>query len=98
MKVQNSIRSISSGTVRESATRPQAQQVNKSPNGSDKVALSSLASSLLKSEGLIAESDAFDSQRVDEIRQAIKDGRFVVDPERVASSLISNVREMLGAA
>lgn len=39
---------------------------------------------------------AFNSQKVAEIRQAISEGRFQINPERIADGLISSVREMLG--
>jgi negative regulator of flagellin synthesis FlgM len=38
---------------------------------------------------------AFNSQKVAEIRQAISEGKFRIDPERIADGLISSVREML---
>jgi negative regulator of flagellin synthesis FlgM len=38
---------------------------------------------------------AFNSQKVAEIRQAISEGRFQVNSERIADGLISSVREML---
>ena len=37
----------------------------------------------------------FDSQRVAEIRQAIVDGRFQIDAEKIASRLIDDVRDRL---
>lgn len=39
---------------------------------------------------------AFNAQRVAEIRQAISEGRFQINPERIADGLITSVREMLG--
>jgi negative regulator of flagellin synthesis FlgM len=38
---------------------------------------------------------AFNSQKVAEIRQAISEGRFQINPEKIADGLISSVREML---
>lgn len=38
---------------------------------------------------------AFSSQKVAEIRSAISEGRFQINPERIADGLISSVREML---
>lgn len=38
---------------------------------------------------------AFNSQKVAEIRQAISEGRFQINPERIAEGLITSVREML---
>lgn len=37
----------------------------------------------------------FNAQKVAEIRQAISEGRFQINPERIADGLISSVREML---
>ena len=44
----------------------------------------------------MADTPAIDQKKVDEIRQAIADGRFKVDANRVADGLIASVREMLG--
>jgi negative regulator of flagellin synthesis FlgM len=37
----------------------------------------------------------FNSEKVAEIRQAISEGRFQINPELIADGLISSVREML---
>jgi negative regulator of flagellin synthesis FlgM len=39
-----------------------------------------------------------DAQRVAEIKQAISEGRFQINPERIADGLLTSVREMLGRA
>lgn len=41
------------------------------------------------------DKDVVDSERVSEIRQAISEGRFKVNPEKVADNLIASVRELL---
>jgi len=38
------------------------------------------------------------SQRVAEIKQAIAEGRFQINPERIADGLLTSVRDMLGRA
>lgn len=38
---------------------------------------------------------AYDAERVAEIRQAIAEGRFQINPERIADGLIQSVRDML---
>jgi negative regulator of flagellin synthesis FlgM len=38
----------------------------------------------------------FDSGKVDRIAQAIRDGKFKVNPEAIADKLISNAAELLG--
>ena len=39
---------------------------------------------------------SFDAQKVARITQAIRDGKFEVNAEAIASKLISNARELLG--
>lgn len=38
---------------------------------------------------------AFNAQKVAEIRQAMSEGRFEINPERIADGLLNSVREML---
>ena len=56
------------------------------------------ASTTVVSTALYAASGAegtFDVQKVAEIRQAIRDGRFQINPERIADGLINSVRDMM---
>jgi negative regulator of flagellin synthesis FlgM len=59
---------------------------------SAKVALSPAASLL---SGLAADP-TFDSAKVERIAQAIRDGKFEVNPEAIADKLIQNAQELLG--
>lgn len=61
----------------------------------EKVQLSDLASRLSQLETQFGKSD-FDAKKVDEVRQAIADGRFNVNSEAVADKLLSSVAELLG--
>jgi negative regulator of flagellin synthesis FlgM len=56
---------------------------------SAKVALSSAA------QGAVQDGD-FDTQKVERIAQAIRDGKFRVNPEAIADKLIANATELLG--
>lgn len=38
----------------------------------------------------------FDAEKVERLAQAIKDGKFEVDAEKIADKLLSNARELLG--
>lgn len=38
----------------------------------------------------------FDAKRVEEVRQAIREGRFEVNPEAVADSVIKAAKELVG--
>ncbi|MFT3758726.1 flagellar biosynthesis anti-sigma factor FlgM [Thauera sp.] len=74
-------------------------QRSKAPvqSGGDSVQLSPLATLMKKAESAISESPEIDQKRVDEIRQAISEGRFKVDASRIADGLIASVRDMLGS-
>lgn len=87
MKIDSSIPS----PVIPAKARSQTATAAKSPAaGGEPVALH-----LQQTEGLGASSAPFDSQRVAEIRQAIAEGRFQIDAEKIADRLISEVRELL---
>lgn len=58
--------------------------------------LSDLSSRLKDVESKLVQSDAFDAQRVAEIRQSIRNGSFSVNAEAVADKLIANAHEALG--
>jgi len=61
----------------------------------EKVQLSDLASRLSQLETQFGQGN-FDAKKVDEVRQAIADGRFKVNSEAVADKLLSSVAELLG--
>ena len=61
----------------------------------EKVQLSDLASRLNQLETHFGASD-FDAKKVEEVRQAIAEGRFKVDSAAVADKLLASVAELLG--
>jgi negative regulator of flagellin synthesis FlgM len=73
---------------RKGAAAP-AQQASEA---SAKVALSPEASAL---SGLSTDP-TFDTAKVERIAQAIRDGKFKVNPEAIADKLIVNAEELLG--
>lgn len=62
-------------------------------HSADRVALSAAGARM---GGISSESD-FDSAKVDAIRNAIRDGRFSVNPEAIADRLIADAVSLLGA-
>lgn len=50
----------------------------------------------LQSQLLQPGTGDFDAARVAEIRQAISDGRYQVNPEKIADGLLDTVRDLLG--
>lgn len=95
MKIDNSGKTISpvkspAGSRVETGTRRIATGLSVTPPAGDSTTVVSVAlHSVAGSEA------AYNSQKVAEIRQAIGEGRFQINPERVADGLISSVREML---
>ena len=96
MKIDNSAKTIGSvqspGGSRVGGIRPPASGA-KTASPSTGQTTTVVSTSLHAVSGTEA---AFDSQRVAEIRQAISEGRFQINPERIADGLISSVRDMLG--
>lgn len=64
--------------------------------GSSKVNINPLASQLQSLESRLAQQPAVDAQRVSEIQQAIREGRFNINPEVIADKLVASVKELLG--
>jgi negative regulator of flagellin synthesis FlgM len=96
VKIEGTVKSVGGPPSGENRTRPSTKPGEASASG-EKVELSSLSSSLNKAETAMANSPVVDRARVDEIRQAISEGRFKVDAGRVADGLIDSVRQMLDA-
>jgi negative regulator of flagellin synthesis FlgM len=93
MKIDNSIKGL--GPRPGSAPSRPADVAGK---GTEAVGLQvdlSATAKLQQGSASAASSGAFDAQRVAEIRQAISEGRFQVNPERIADGLLDSVREML---
>lgn len=94
--VQVQIMKIESSTP-SSATpaKPRSQAASATPPSSPAADDASVALHLQQAGGLGASSAPFDTQRIAEIRQAIAEGRFQVDAEKIADRLINDVRDQL---
>jgi negative regulator of flagellin synthesis FlgM len=87
------IGSIESKPVATPAERKaQPAPVDPKAEPSTKVELSSTAAQL---SGVGTEA-SFDTAKVDRISQAIRDGKFKINPEAIADKLIVNAQELLG--
>lgn len=96
MKVDNSVKSVVS--VSKGASRPvNGASARPSAPAGEQVALSPLSSRLQEVESAMGAAPAVDAERVSEIRQAIADGQFKINPERIADGLLDSVRQMLTA-
>lgn len=99
MKIDSSVKPTSTVNTGETRARPAGEggpPPSRAPTG-EQVQLSSLSSGLQQAESAINATPAVNQVRVDEIKQAISEGRFEVNPEKVADGLIESVRQMLDA-
>lgn len=62
--------------------------------GSESVSFTQTAADLLKLETQLREMPGIDQARVDSIRQAINDGSYQVDAEKIVDNLLKREREM----
>ena len=97
MKIDNSIKTVSGISVSDGRTRAD-KNTGVIPNPAapaDNVHLSPLSSQLQTIESSLANGGVVDMARVEEIKQAISDGRFKVNPEVIADRLLETVRELI---
>lgn len=93
MKINPNIPAV---TAKDAAmTKSPVQGSRKPASASEQVELSALAAGLQEASAALADAPVVDAARVAEIKQAISEGRFQINPERVADGLIESVRQML---
>lgn len=78
------------GVAENTAVRSGVAAPGKDGGGSgDRVTLTDTARRLSDLTRTVSEQPAVDRNRVDEIRQAIQEGRYEVNPQRIADRLIA---------
>lgn len=94
MKIDNSLKSI--GFVQTSESRSdKGTAATKGDAASVSVELSALSAELIKARP--GAGEVVDAARVAEIKQAIAEGRFKINPEVVADRLLATVQELIRA-
>ncbi len=66
-------------------------------SGSTSVSLGSTSAKMRSMESSMANTPIVDASKVNEIRQAISEGRFKVNSEVVADRLIETVKDLIGS-
>ncbi|MBU1689474.1 MAG: flagellar biosynthesis anti-sigma factor FlgM [Gammaproteobacteria bacterium] len=102
MKIDASVRSPTSSGVKETAPRasnagmgaPTAAPQGKS-SSPDKVQITALSSQLQAMESSMNNVPVVDSARVEAIKLAISEGRFKINPEVIADSLLETVNDLM---
>lgn len=94
----NGINSVSAGTVADEKDQPARQGVRRenAPTSSS-VQLSALSARMREIESRLGDTQVVNTARVAEIKQAIAEGRFKVNPDVVADKLIDTVRELINS-
>jgi negative regulator of flagellin synthesis FlgM len=101
VKIDGSLRSIQSGTVSEPQSRGAKASSTAGAAGANvggpRVDLSPLGAQLAGIEASLADVPVVDAQRVEEIKLAISEGRFKVNPNVIADKLLETVKELIQA-
>ena len=101
MKIDGNIRSVQGGAVPESQTRGAKSGAPAGASGAGaggpRVELSTLGAQLAGIEAGLVDVPVVDMQRVEEIKLAIAEGRFKVNPDVIADKLLETVQELIRA-
>jgi len=73
------------------------QEKHGMPEQSAEVQLSPMTARMKAAETAMAKTSSFDQKRVEELRTAIAEGRFKINPEAIAERLLQSVGELLGS-
>ena len=92
MKIDNSIQTTVSLSDTQARPGKTGQRTEDVANSNDSVQLSTQLRSIEKN---FANGEVFNAARVEEIKQAISEGHFVVNPEKVADRLLETVRDLI---
>lgn len=95
MKIENSLGSTSPLTGGSNRTRSSTPARTRGATTGEQVQLSSQFQAI---EAVVSNTPVVNGQRVAEIKQAIAEGRFQVNPEKIANGLIESVKDMLSRA
>ncbi len=100
MKIDASVKPPTSSGVKETAQRAaKAGAPTDAPQGKsgsqDNVRITSLSSQLQAMENSMGNQPVVDSARVEAIKLAISEGRFKINPEVIADSLLATVKDLM---
>lgn len=95
MKINSTVSPLGSATTDSRTKATPGAKRGTTPPADTEVSLSPLSSKLQEIQATASSDAPVDTQRVAEIRQAIAEGRFKINPERIADGLLGSVRDML---
>lgn len=77
------------------ASKPAGKATSAAAVASDSVELTPLSTELMSMADNLNDAQVMDTGRVEAIKQAIREGRFKVNPEAVADRLIATVQDLV---
>jgi negative regulator of flagellin synthesis FlgM len=98
MKVEKMLKPAGPATLSDTQGKPgkaDGHGAKSAEANGEKVKLSSLSTQLKRAEASLKDVPVVDKARVEEIKQAIAEGKFKVNAEVVADKLIDTVKELL---
>jgi negative regulator of flagellin synthesis FlgM len=95
VKINSTIGSVGTSEAPGKAKQVASGARKPATASSEQVELSSMSARLQEASAAIADTPVIDAARVAEIKQAISEGRFQINPERIADGLLDSVRQML---
>ena len=95
MKIDSTGKPVASRPVSGKGRAGARMSVASSNATSDSVDINPLASQIAAAEQEIRQQPAFDAEKVAAIKDAIAAGKFQINPEAIADSLIAVTRELL---
>jgi negative regulator of flagellin synthesis FlgM len=95
VKITNPLTPLGSSYGSSSGTSRAAPAASQPGPAASEVQVSSFGAQIAGIENLMANTPVVDGKRVAEIKQAIAEGRFKIDPEKIADGLVDSVRQML---
>lgn len=98
MKIDKPGNALPAGVINDSTARTTNPKISPAPQqSSTSVSLGSTATQLSKMEASMAGTPVVDTNKVNQIKQAISDGRFQVNSGAVANGLIQSVRDLISS-
>lgn len=94
MKIQK-IKSPATGAVKTDKVRKNTASEGAVKATGDQVQITSMSTQVQALEAGLANVEVFDSQRVDQIKRQISEGRFQVNAEVVADQLVAAVKDLV---
>ncbi|MDN5751967.1 MAG: flagellar biosynthesis anti-sigma factor FlgM [Nitrosospira sp.] len=97
MKIDDSIKTVAAIPMNDAAARTgkaghRVEWIAALHNSGDSVQLSPQLQNIEKS---FTNGEVFNAARVEEIKRAISEGQFIVNPDKVADRLIETVRDLI---